>query len=112
MTSYTEIVHNQRDNVINVVLYEDGAPIDTHAEFTRVVVEAGIGNLLSDTPPIATFDSDVNPEYFDLNDPDKLVLKLGSQSAVKGRVWCNIILYSVAAGNGVVWEPPMEIDFR
>lgn len=111
MSQGIEQVYSGRDNTITLTLSEDGVPIADHTQFTRVVFKVGIDGVLS-TNDIVTFDSDVNPGYFDLTQAASITIKLGQAALPKGKHWCDLILYTGSSPNGVVWEPKMAVNFQ
>lgn len=96
----TEIVHDGRDNTVDLQLTEDGTAID-HSAITRVVI--AFDTALSD------LDSAQTPALFDFTDPAKLTLKLGSASLPEGRHRATLVIYDPQNTNGIVWEPKLEL---
>lgn len=105
-----EQVYSGKDNVITLVLSEDGVPISNHTQFTRAVLTVGIPGIFHGNQ-IAVFDSQIDSSLFDLTNQTDMTISLGAAAVPTGRFLCELTVFTAQAPNGVVWEPKMEINF-
>lgn len=83
------------ENTNTIYLLENGAPLENYAAITRVQV------IL----PAITLDSDVNPEYFDLTQPNRLVFKFGNAPLPIGITTAKFRLFTVVyMPDGLFWD--------
>lgn len=87
-----ETVYVNRDNTIDLALYENNVLIN-HTTITRVQVLIGS----------RTLDSYTNPNYFDMTSASKLKLKLGGASLTDGQYKAQLVIYDAVNYNGIVW---------
>jgi len=100
MANVEATVYNGAGNAIDLQLTEDGVALPDHSLLTRAVLELdGFESL----------DSDVNPEYFDLTQTDKLSILLGSAGIREGRYWATLTVYSLEQPDGLVWQPDIKL---
>jgi len=91
------------DNPIDLRLTVAGQPID-HTTITRA-------KLVLDATHI--IDSVGHAALFTFTDPTKLTMRLGTLGAgviPVGSYTANVIIYTAAQPNGVVWEPSIDIN--
>lgn len=112
MSLILENVYSARDNVIDLVLTEDGTTMADHSVITRIVLELGAGETFLSAAPHMTIDSSVNSEYFDLTQTDKIVLKLGDAGIPIGRHITKMSIYTPTYPDGATWEPWIELDVK
>lgn len=93
MPQIEEVVHNGRDNAVELALSVDGVTID-HTSITRALLVVGT----------VTLDSQASPALFDFTQADRLVLTLGAAGLTVGRHSARLITYDTAHPNGLEWE--------
>jgi len=92
MSDVQELVYTSRDNAIELSLSTDGVPI-SHKGITRCQLQV----------KTTLIDSDVNPEFFDLTQDDRLILTLGRAGLAKGVYTASLYVFDVNSTNGLFW---------
>jgi hypothetical protein len=87
----TTIAWLNRDNTIDIALYDDGVLIN-HSLVTRIL-------LVFDT---VTIDSSASPAMFTFA-ADKIVFKPTAATLAEGTYEVRIITYDISNTNGIVW---------
>jgi hypothetical protein len=88
----TTIAWLDRDNTIDIALYDDGVLIN-HALVTRIL-------LVFDT---VTIDSNTSPAMFELSGSDKIVFKPATSTLSEGTYEVRVVTYDIVNTNGIVW---------
>ena len=101
MNEINETVYNGSDNTIELQLTEDGVPMPDHSIITRCVADLS-GNA-------SAIDSAVTPQYFDMTNSDRIILKFGAAGLSKGKYWMTLTIYTSTQTNGVVWSPVVRL---
>jgi hypothetical protein len=97
-----ETVFLNHDNPMDLRLMSAGVAID-HTTITRAKVVLDATHII---------DSQSNAGAFDFTNPAKLIIKLGMLGGVAvpvGTYTANLIIYTSAYPNGIVWEPSIDI---
>ena len=92
MMLVSNIVYNNRDNVISLSLLSDGNIID-HTSITRVQLKVGT----------VTLDSQTQPTWFNLTNASKITLKLGFAGLTAGKNLASLVVFDSLNPEGVVW---------
>jgi len=96
-------IYPGRENKVDLVLYENGAPIPNHTAITRAVIYMGS----------TKFDSEDVPSLIDLTNTDRIVFDPASANPalVDGKYNCELIVYdALDYASGYVW--PVEFTVR
>jgi hypothetical protein len=88
----TTIAWLDRNNTIDIVLYEDGVLIN-HTLITRML-------LVFDA---VTIDSNTSPAMFDFSSAQKVVFKPLTSTLAEGTYEVRVITYDVINTDGIVW---------
>lgn len=89
----SEVIYKNRDNDIIIALMQNGITIN-HTTLTRV--QLSINDYL--------YDSLIIPNSFDLTNPDKITISLGSQNITVGKYYnCTLYVYDLDNELGISW---------
>lgn len=95
-------VFKGKSNTCFLFLKKDGEPIPDHTVVTRLKIRTGRGNVV--------VDSQVNPEFFDFTNTDKIVLKLGMSSIPEGNYESTVTVYDSLHVDGLAWTPKIRMN--
>ena len=96
-----ESVFLGKDNTVNVVLSNNGVPID-HTTITRATIS------LDSTGTV--IDSSITPGVFIFTDATKLIMKLGLAALPAGRYWATLTVWLPGNTDGLVWAPTLLLE--
>jgi len=99
-----ETIYLNRDNTVDLLLLEDGKPIDlTSATKIEVI----------DTACAWAVNSVDSPDAFEIGTTDgKIILKLGHEPIAPDSYTCRVIVYDAQNADGVVWENTINLVFK
>ena len=88
-----ETVYLDRNNTIDLSIANADTGITiNHAAFTKIQVEVGE----------TVIDSAANPEFFDLTNQDKLILKFGQTTLLAGKYTAWLVIFDADNTDGLV----------